>query len=64
MVLVPFPRNIVIKYLCLIDQNPLYKYSFEAVYKRGETSFLEGVIGWMSKAIETEQYKKMQEKFA
>lgn len=64
MVLVPFTRNVVNKYLCLIDQNPLYKYSFEAVYKRGEGSFLEGVLGWMTKTIETEEYKKMQEKYS
>ncbi len=64
MVLVPFPRNKVKKYLCLIDQNPLYKYSFEAIYKRGETSFLEGVLSWMSKTIETEEYKRMQEKYS
>lgn len=64
MVLVPFPRNKVIKYLCLIDQNPLYKYSFEAIYKRGETSFLEGVLGWTTKIIETDEYKKMQEKYS
>jgi len=64
MVLVPFPRNKVIKYLCLIDQNPLYKYSFEAIYQRGEGSFLEGVLGWMSKVTETEEYRKMQEKYS
>jgi hypothetical protein len=64
MVLVPFPRNIVDKYLCLIDQNPLYKFSFEAVYQRGEGSFLEGVLGWMAKVTETEEYQKMQEKYS
>ncbi len=64
MVLVPFPRNKAKKYLCLIDQNPLYKFSFEAVYQRGEGSFLEGILGWMSKVTETEEYKKMQEKYS
>ena len=64
MALVPYPRNIVNKYLCLIDQNPLYKYSFEAIYKRGETSFLEGVVSWMNKVTETEEYQKMQEKYS
>ncbi len=64
MVLVPYPRSKVNRYLCLLDQSPLYKYSFEAVYQRGETPFLEGVVGWMAKTIETEEYKKMQEKYA
>lgn len=64
MVLVPYQRNKVNKYLCLIDQNPLYKYSFEAVYQRGETSFLEGILGWTLKQKETREYKTMQEKYA
>lgn len=64
MVLVSYPRSKVNRYLCLLDQSPTYKYSFEAVYQRGETPFLEGVVGWMAKTIETEEYKKMQEKYA
>jgi len=64
MVLLPFLGNKVKKYLCLLDQSPLYKYSFEAVYQRGETPFLEGILGWVSKTIETEQHKQMQEKYA
>ncbi len=64
MVLIPFPIGKVRKYLCILDQNPLYKYSFEAIYQRGETSFFEGILGWTAKTIETEEYKKMQEKYA
>lgn len=64
MALVPYPRSKVIRYLCLLDQSPIYKYSFEAVYQRGETPFLEGVFGWITKTIETEEYKKMQEMYA
>lgn len=63
MVLVPYSRNRVKKYLCLLDQSPMYKYSFEAVHQRKETPFLEGVLGWILKQTETEEYKKMQEKY-
>lgn len=64
MVLTSYPRGKVKRYLCLLDQSPLYKYSFEAIYERGETPFLEGIYGWMAKTIETEEYIKMQEKYA
>lgn len=64
MVLIPYPRSKVKKYLCLLDQSPLYKYSFEAIYERREVPFLEGVFGWILKTIETKEYKEMQEKYA
>lgn|SRR3990167_4020482 len=64
MVLVPYPRSKINRYLCLLDQSPIYKYSFEAVYQRGETPFLEGIVGWMAKTIETEEYREMQKRYA
>lgn len=64
MVLVPYFPSKVKRYLCLLDDSPIYKYSFEAIYERREVPFLEGVLGWVLKTIETEEYKKMQEKYA
>lgn len=64
MVLVPYPRSKVKNYLCLLDESPIYRYSFEAVYERREVPFLEGILGWILKTIESEEYKKMQEKCA
>ncbi len=64
MVLVPYPRSKLKKYLCILDQFPLYKYSFEVVYERGEIPLLEGILGWIAKTIETEEYRIMREKYA
>jgi hypothetical protein len=64
MVLVPYPKSKVRKYLCLLNESPLYKYSYEAVYERGEVPFIEGVLGWMDMVISTETYRKMREERA
>jgi hypothetical protein len=64
MVLVPYSENKIKKYLCILDKSPLYRHSFEAIYERGETPFVEGVLGWVSKIIETNEYRNMQKKYA
>lgn len=63
MVLIPYSRSKTKNYLCLLDESPLYKYSFEAIHERRETPFLQGILGWMLKRTETEEYKMMQEKY-
>lgn len=64
MVLIPYPRSKVKKYLCLLDESPLYEYSFEAIYEKREVPFIEGILGWITKTIETEEYKTLQEIYA
>lgn len=62
-VLVPFSKSNVSKYICLLNESPLYRYSFEAGAKRGFIGHLETILEWALKQMETEEYKKMQEKY-
>lgn len=60
-ILVSYPKSKVNKYLCLLNELPLYKYSFEAGEER---SHLITTLEWILKCMETDEYQKMREKYA
>lgn len=61
VVLVPFSRSKVQKVICLLNESPLFRFSFEAGTKKGR---LVTILEAMLKQIESRKFREEQEKFA